>query len=599
MDLTLNIKKMSRERFFSASGEIPRVLVTILFIIASVHIGFFLLLLWKRLRKHKEDYDEEKPIHNDHGGVFLPKHNIEKDLLVAIDQIYSVLLTNLEYEQVFKDVLSILGKVTGVDQVKMFKWSGKERGKPQVIKCLEWKNGHSGHEFNLIEENSFYKGNGWYSSLAVGKLLLGTIEKSKLQFEEYKPDRMSPILLVPIIVENRFSAFISFMVNKNQYWAPSIVKMLLTVTSMLERVVEGKQEEERLSEIVERYRIICENISALIYEIGENGNILYISPSVTRITGFCAQELIEKCFFDLVYFEDRPKLVTTLLKTKNNKQSSEVIFRIKHKNGEWCWLEGSTKLYRTIEEELHWVFVTRDITDQRRLENEIIELNKNELLTIVSKKIANEINNILGILVEEITDLKRDFPGESLVYAKLIKTEKALERAEELTEQLRTLTKKKGPTKEVVFVDQIVNDALNLLLCGTKISFSLKKEKELWPIEANKAQIEQVFSTIIVNAVQAMPEGGEIKVNITNKKEENGWFLPTGKYIKIRIADTGMGINRDYLRKIFDPRFTTKEEGTGLGLAISSSIIKKYGGEIKATSKQGKGTLFVIYLPAI
>ncbi|HBT17742.1 MAG TPA: hypothetical protein DEB05_12405, partial [Firmicutes bacterium] len=288
--------------------------------------------------------------------------------------------------------------------------------------------------------------------MAVGKLLLGTIEKSKLQFEEYKPDRMSSMLLVPIIVENRLSAFISFMVNKNQYWATSIVKMLLTVTSMLGRVLEGKQEEERLSEIEERYRIICENISALIYEIGENGNILYISPSVTRITGFCAQELIEKCFFDLVYFEDRPKLVTTLLKTKNNKQSSEVIFRIKHKNGEWCWLEGSTKLYRTIEEELHWVFVTRDITDQRRLENEIIELNKNELLTIVSKKIANEINNILGILVEEITDLKRDFPGESLVYAKLIKTEKALERAEELTEQLRTLTKKKGPTKEVVFV---------------------------------------------------------------------------------------------------------------------------------------------------
>lgn len=173
--------------------------------------------------------------------------------------------------------------------------------------------------------------------------------------------------------------------------------------------------------------------------------------------------------------------------------------------------------------------------------------------------------------------------------------------AQNLTHQLLTFAKGGEPIKKPCQINQLLVKSAKFVTSGAKSRCECKLADDLWAAEVDSGQINQVISNLIINADQAMPNGGIITIGSENIEisTDNAFQLPAGKYIKICVEDQGIGIQRKHVLNIFDPYFTTKQRGSGLGLATVFSIVKKHDGHITVYSEVGKGAVFHIYLPAL
>jgi PAS domain S-box-containing protein len=249
------------------------------------------------------------------------------------------------------------------------------------------------------------------------------------------------------------------------------------------------------------------------------------------------------------------------------------------------------------------VLVFRDITEKRKIEEERIRASNLESLGLLAGGIAHDFNNILSAININISLAKLSVTPESEVFKRLTEAEKASIRARNLTQQLLTFSKGGEPIKRITSLIELIKDTASFALGGSKVRCEFSIPGDLWPAEVDEGQISQVIHNLVINARQAMPKGGVIKIRGENiligpEKIQQGWPLQQGKYIKISVEDEGVGIPEEHLPKIFDPYFTTKRKGTGLGLATTYSIIKRHDGYIEVASKLGVGTTFTIYLPA-
>ncbi len=245
------------------------------------------------------------------------------------------------------------------------------------------------------------------------------------------------------------------------------------------------------------------------------------------------------------------------------------------------------------------VLVFRDITERRRSEEESLRAQRLESIGILAGGIAHDFNNILTAIMGNIS-LARVYNDPDKISERLLELEKASMQAKELIQQLLTFSRGGTPVKETVSLAEILKGTTDFALRGSNVKCGFLIPGDLWPVEADPGQISQVISNLVINADQAMPDGGVIKVRAENVviKRYHGLPLEDGKYVKISIEDRGAGIPKEHLNKIFDPYFTTKQKGSGLGLATSYSIIKRHDGHITAESQLGVGTTMHIYLPA-
>jgi PAS domain S-box-containing protein len=236
----------------------------------------------------------------------------------------------------------------------------------------------------------------------------------------------------------------------------------------------------------------------------------------------------------------------------------------------------------------------------RRTKEQFYQAQKMESVGILAGGIAHDFNNLLATIMGNISLAKMMTKPEDKMFNVLTRAEKESLRAKDLTQQLLTFSKGGTPVKKIVAISRIIKDSANIALRGSKVSCDVSLPDGIWPVEADEGQIIQAINNIIINADQAMPEGGIIKVQAENIRIDgsNGLRIPEGTYVKISIQDQGIGISEENLAKIFDPFFTTKPKGTGLGLTTAYSIVKKHNGVIKVDSKIGIGTTFQIYLPA-
>ncbi|HBF42038.1 MAG TPA: hybrid sensor histidine kinase/response regulator, partial [Desulfobacteraceae bacterium] len=246
------------------------------------------------------------------------------------------------------------------------------------------------------------------------------------------------------------------------------------------------------------------------------------------------------------------------------------------------------------------VLVFRDITEKRRLEQELIKADKLESVGILAGGIAHDFNNILTGILGSIALAKTYAKTEDTILERLRSAETASLRARNLTQQLLTFSRGGAPIKKTVFVSELLKDASDFALSGSNVKGEISKRDDLWPVEVDEGQITQVINNLIINAGQAMPEGGIIKVRAENIVVDAAQGLPLkgGKYVKISIEDQGIGIAKEHLQKIFDPYFTSKQKGSGLGLATAYSIVRRHDGCIQVKSKLRVGSTFHIYLPA-
>ncbi|MFZ5952947.1 MAG: PAS domain S-box protein [Candidatus Rifleibacteriota bacterium] len=245
------------------------------------------------------------------------------------------------------------------------------------------------------------------------------------------------------------------------------------------------------------------------------------------------------------------------------------------------------------------VVMNNDITELRKKETAIQKMQKLESLGLLAGGIAHDFNNLLGGIFGFV-DLAINLSKEEPVTRYLNRAMESIDRARALTHQLLTFAKGGAPVKKVGALFPFIKETALFALSGSSVSSCFEIDENLWSCDFDKNQIGQVIDNLVINALQAMPDGGKIKISASNIVvfEKDFPLVNPGKYVKISVKDCGIGIPQEVLPKIFDPFFTTKAKGHGLGLATSFSIINRHGGFIDVNSQQGKGTTFHVFLPA-
>jgi PAS domain S-box-containing protein len=243
------------------------------------------------------------------------------------------------------------------------------------------------------------------------------------------------------------------------------------------------------------------------------------------------------------------------------------------------------------------VLVFSDITERRAIEEELFKARKLESLGILAGGIAHDFNNLLTGIMGNIALSRAKLADDHQAALFLERARKGAEQSKELTQQLLTFSKGGAPVKKLTSITQVLVDSAVFALRGSNVRCEFDIDPDLWCAEIDTGQVSQVISNLVINADQAMPEGGSILIRAENELplEESDH----GMRIRITIKDTGIGISDEDLSRIYDPYFSTKATGSGLGLATVYAIIKNHGGEIRVFSRLDHGTTFAITIPAV
>ncbi len=263
--------------------------------------------------------------------------------------------------------------------------------------------------------------------------------------------------------------------------------------------------------------------------------------------------------------------------------------------------ESIAPLKNDQQEVIGTVMVLRDETEKHRMEMELLKSRKLESVGTLAGGIAHDFNNILAGILGYISLARLSISNPAKIEELIQKTEKAVQRASNLTNQLLTFSKGGAPVKETASIKEVIEESAQFALHGSNVKGELTIADDLWLVEMDSGQMDQVLQNIIINADQAMASGGTVVLSARNtvvKENSQPLSIAPGNYVKITVQDHGGGIPEENIDKIFDPYFTTKQMGNGLGLATAYSIVNKHGGYIKADSQVGEGTTMTIYLPA-
>ena len=241
----------------------------------------------------------------------------------------------------------------------------------------------------------------------------------------------------------------------------------------------------------------------------------------------------------------------------------------------------------------------KDLIERKRMEDELLNARRLESIGVLAGGIAHDYNNLLTGILGNISLLSLTLKSDEKAYRLLGQAEKASLKAKDLTQKLLTFSEGGWPVKKTMLIGQLLRDSADFALSGSNVTCDFKIPDDLWAVEIDEGQINQAIQNLVINADQAMPEGGVLKLKAENYTvtEKDNLPLLDGRYVKITVEDHGVGIPKELLSKIFDPYFTTKEIGSGLGLATTYSIIKRHGGNISVESKTEVGTTFNIHLP--
>jgi PAS domain S-box-containing protein len=246
------------------------------------------------------------------------------------------------------------------------------------------------------------------------------------------------------------------------------------------------------------------------------------------------------------------------------------------------------------------VFVLRDVTERQRMEEKLQNAAKMESVGILAGGIAHDFNNILTAILANLTLLQLDLMGMPQEAGLLEDAVRATKRAGELTLQLLTFAKGGDPVRTAVHLNEVIRESATFANRGSGVKTEFEMPGDLRAADVDKAQISQVIQNLVINANQAMPGGGTLRIAASNERIAAGAnpAFAEGDYVRITVTDTGMGIPPEHIAKIFDPYFTTRVQGHGLGLATVFSIVRRHQGHVEVNSVVGKGSVFTIWLPA-
>lgn len=365
-----------------------------------------------------------------------------------------------------------------------------------------------------------------------------------------------------------------------------------------------KVAEEELASERERLRVTLRAMVEAVVTTNRHGVINYLNDAAEQLTGWTDGAAIGRLLSDvcpLQHERTREPLTSPHIRALSDALVVELppATVILHRQGVSRLVEGRCAPIRDVSSQpAGVVLVLRDVTERAKLEAEMLRATKLESVGVLAGGIAHDFNNLLTVIMGNVTLATLDSQIQEGGVQWLNEAEKGLMRARDLTQQLLTFAKGGDPIRSAVQLAEVVRETAQFSLHGSKVKCEFEIEKDLWAADVDKGQIGQVVQNLVLNAVQAMPSGGLIWINLSNDGAPPVRSGLTSAAVRLSVADTGAGIRPEHISKIFDPYFTTKQEGSGLGLATVYAVVKKHGGYIELESELGRGTTFRIWLPA-
>jgi len=367
-------------------------------------------------------------------------------------------------------------------------------------------------------------------------------------------------------------------------------------------ITDRKRMEENLRLSETKYRTIVENANDAIYIYDFEGNIIDVNENACRMVGYYRDELIgaklSKIDKAWQIFEN-PELEQLIERGSTTFERENV-----HKDGTVMPVEVSMKIVNSEGKGIMLGFV-RDITDRKRMEEELLRASKLESLGVLAGGIAHDFNNLMTVVLGNVQLAMMGLPTKHKSYPLLRAVMQSAEQIKDLTSRLITFSKGGFPVKQMSDVSEVLQEVVRKMVKRTAVRVAFDIEKDLCPVALDENQIRQVFYNLTMNAIEAMPEGGMLTIQAHNAKINPSDRLPLkeGPYLRIIFADNGKGIAEENLVRIFDPYFTTKgmgaNKGVGLGLSVCYAVLKKHDGYIYVTSRPGEGAVFTLYIPVL
>jgi len=415
---------------------------------------------------------------------------------------------------------------------------------------------------------------------------------------------------VPLYLSQRAYQSSMERIEAERNHAGQLATMVLTTQDALTRATNSEAalvgEKERLALERTRLAVTLKTITEGVVTVDGDGRILLMNDSAAALTAVPAAAAVQQpvtALFDAIglaeatYHDALRRVLEAGEPVQLHCELATPIARVLDVTGT-PMRDGENRLAGA-------VFVLRDVTDAAHIEHERSKTARLESLGVLAGGLAHDFNNILMGVVGNLS-LAQSMVGaaDRPLTQRLRDAEAACVRARGVTSQLLTFAKGGAPVKTAASIRELVVECARFALSGSHVAGRFTIEPELWTAEVDTVQVSQVVHNLVLNAVQAMPQGGTVDVSLRNVQVEAGASrtalnLQAGNYVCVSVVDQGPGIAADHLAHIFEPYFTTKEKGSGLGLAISSSIARAHGGTIAVESApDAGGTRFDVYLPA-
>ena len=403
--------------------------------------------------------------------------------------------------------------------------------------------------------------------------------------------------------------------NAETFWAQLDARVVRDEDGQVQ-YIEGA-----LSDITDRRRAIeklSETQTWLQQVVSSSGTIIYVlkradqrvgatwvSSNIERIMGYTAQEALEPSWwYDHIHPDDAMR---TLAEDERLVREGAIRreFRFRNAAGQHRWILDEQRYKRDTNEIVgSWT----DITSLKELELQFLQAQKMEAVGRLAGGVAHDFNNLLTAIIGYAELARESLPADAPTQSDIDEITKAATRAASLTRQLLAFSRQQVLNPRVLEFNLILTDLRQMLgrLVGEDIDITASLAQDLGRVRGDQGQLEQVIVNLVVNARDAMPEGGKLtletaNVEIAETRVREGTTVPAGRYVRLCVTDSGIGMNDATRSRIFEPFFTTKEvgKGTGLGLSTVYGIVKQSGGYIWVYSEKGRGTSFRIYLPRV